>query len=222
MSGGKDSVYAAYIAMNYGWEITHLISIIPEKLSWMYHRENIELMPSIAEAMRIPLLIKKSRAEKEEELEDLKEVIEEAKVEAVVSGAIASEYQRTRIEKICHEIGVKSFTPLWHKRQEELLREMLHAGFKIMITAVAAEGMDEEWLGRVIDEKCLDDLLCLQKKYGMNVAGEGGEYETLVLDCPLYGKRIEVTKARKTWDGSRGSYEIEEYELVEKLNTCES
>ena len=216
ISGGKDSLYATFIAMNYGWEITHLISISPQKLSWMYHKENIEIMPSIAKAMDIPLLMKESRAEKEEELEDLKELIKEARVEAVISGAIASEYQRTRIEKICHEINVKSFTPLWHKRQEELLKEMIHAGFEIIITAVAADGMGEEWLGRKINEECIEDLVELNEKYGINAAGEGGEYETMVLDCPLYKKRIEITKAEKIWDGSRGSYEIKEYRMVEK------
>jgi len=216
VSGGKDSIYAAYIAMNYGWDIEYLISVIPEKLSWMYHTENLKIVPSIADAMDIPLLMKKSSAKKEEELQDLRELIEKAEVDAVVSGAIASEYQRTRIEKICHETGVKSFTPLWHKRQEMLLRDMLHAGFEIMIVAAAAHGMGEEWLGRVIDEKCIDELEELNKKYGINVAGEGGEYETLVLDSPLYKKRIRVLQAKKTWDGSRGSYEIEEYEMMEK------
>ena len=215
ISGGKDSLYACYIAKQWGWEVSHLIAIAPKKLSWMYHMENVHLIPKIAESIGLPLLMKESNAEKEEELEDLKELIEEAGVEAVVSGAIASEYQRTRIEKICHEMEVKSFMPLWHKNQKQLLYEMLDAGFVVLIDAVAAAGM-EEFLGKVIDEGILHKMEEVEEKYKINFGGEGGEYETLVLDCPLYKKKIEVMKAFEKWDGSRGSYEIKEARLVKK------
>ncbi len=216
VSGGKDSIYACYVAMQYGWEVTHLITIQPGHLSWMYHKENTSLVPLIAESMDIPLLVKESEAEKEKELDDAKELIECAQVEGIVSGAVASEYQRTRMEKICHELGVKSFTPLWHKRQEIILSDILDAHFEVIITAVAAYGFDERWLGRTMDERCVEELLELKNRYHINVAGEGGEYETLVIDCPLYKKRIAVEGARTTWDGNRGSYEIERATLVEK------
>lgn len=216
ITGGKDSLYACYVAKHYGWIIDALIAIKPKKLSWMYHKENMHLLPLIAEAMDLPLLMKESEAEKEEELDDLKELIKKANVDGVVAGAIASEYQRTRIEKICHEIGVKSFMPLWHKRQEVLLEDLLLAGFEVIITAVAAYGLNEKWLGRKIDEKCIEELKILNEKYGINVAGEGGEYETFVLDCPLYKKRIEIIDAVKIWDGQRGSYEIKKAKLMDK------
>ena len=216
ITGGKDSLYACYVAMHYGWSIEALIAIKPKKLSWMYHKENVNLLPMIAKAMDIKLLMKESEAVKEEELEDLKELIKKAGVEGIIAGAIASEYQRTRIEKICHEIGVKSFLPIWHKNQEILLKDLLQAGFKVIITAVAAYGLNEKWLGRKIDEKCIEELVELNRKYGINVAGEGGEYESFVLDCPLYKKRIEIQDAEISWDGSRGSYKIKVAKLKEK------
>lgn len=216
VSGGKDSLYACYIAMHYGWEIKCLIAVYPKKNSWMYHGQNIHLLPFISKAIGLPLLMKESEGEKEKELDDLKELIGKAKVEGVVSGAIASEYQRTRIEKICHEINVKSFTPIWHKNQEMLLHDLIEANFKVIITAVAAYGLNKSWLGRKIDEKCIADLKILNGRYGINMAGEGGEYETLVLDCPLYKKSLKVNKAIKKWDGNRGSYDIIEVKLLEK------
>ncbi len=216
VTGGKDSLYACYVAMHYGWSIDSLIAVKPRKLSWMYHGENIGLLPLVAESMGLPLLMKESDAVKEDELEDLKELIEKAGVEGVVAGAVASEYQRTRIEKICHDIGVKSFLPIWHKKQEMLMYDLLKAGFEIIIVAVAAYGLDEKWLGRRINEACIEELISLNEKYGINVAGEGGEYETFVIDCPLYKKRIEIEEAVKTWDGSRGSYEIKKARLIDK------
>lgn len=180
--------------------------------------ENIHLMPLIAKAMKLPLISKKSEANKEEELEDLKKLIKKANVEGIISGAIASEYQRTRIEKICHELEVKSFTPIWHKKQDMLLKDLIDADFNIIITAVASMGFDKKWLGRRIDERSYNDLKKLEKKYGINIAGEGGEYETFVLDCPLYKKRIEIIDAEIKWDGHRGIYEIKKAKLTNKLS----
>ena len=214
ISGGKDSLYACYIAKQYGWNISSLIGIIPKKLSWMYHTENIHILPLIAQSMEIPLLIKESEGEKEKELEDLKELIKKAGVEAIISGAIASEYQRTRIEKICHDINVKSFMPLWHKNQKQLLKEMIDAGFIILIDVVAAEGLNKNFLGKIINASLINKIEDIASKYKINFAGEGGEYETLVLDCPMYKKRIKIVKANEIWDGSRGIYEIKEATLV--------
>ena len=216
ISGGKDSLYACYIAKQWGWEISHLIAIAPKKLSWMYHGENVHLIPMIAESIGLPLLMKESDAEKERELEDLKELILKAGIDAIVSGAIASEYQRTRIEKICHEAGVKSFMPLWHKNQKQLLKEMIDAGFVIVIDAIAAEGLDENLLGRVIDGDVFKKLEKVTDEYKINMGGEGGEYETLVLDCPMYKKRIEILEAEKKWNGMRGIFEIRKARLVDK------
>ncbi|MCD6513166.1 MAG: diphthine--ammonia ligase [Thermoplasmata archaeon] len=216
ISGGKDSIYACYIAKQYGWNIKNLISVIPEKLSWMYHFDNIWVVNLIAEAMDVPILTARSKAIKEKELEDLKSLIEKADVDAVIAGAISSEYQRTRLERICHEIDVKSFMPLWHKNQKMLLEEMLNAGFKIMIDAVAAAGLDEEFLGKIIDEDIVNKLDRIYEKYKINFAGEGGEYETLVVDCPLYRKKIVVEDGEIIWNGSRGSFLIKKAKLAEK------
>lgn len=213
-SGGKDSIYACYVAMQYGWNITSIISIKPRQLSWMYHMENIDLMPLISETMGIPLYMAESDAVKEKELDDLKNLILKAEVDGVVAGAIASEYQRTRIELICHDIGIKSFLPLWHKQQELILYDLLNAGFNVILTAVAAYGLDESWLGRTLDECVINELRRLQNSYGVSIVGEGGEFETLVLDCPLFKKRLEIRDAITTWDGSRGSYLIKKAVLT--------
>ena len=147
-SGGKDSVFAIYIAKQWGWDISHLVTIHPKKQdSWMFHSVNIHLTEKLAEAIDIPLIKKQTKGEKEEELKDLKEILKNLNIDGVISGAIASEYQRTRIEKICHELDIKSFAPIWHKNQELILREQVNAGFKIIIVGVFAYGFDETWLG---------------------------------------------------------------------------
>ena len=204
-SGGKDSVFAIYIARQYGWEVKNLITLTSEKQdSWMFHTINIHLTEKLAEIIDIPRIKKNTQGEKEEELEDLKEILKNLNIDGVISGAIASEYQRTRIEKICYELGIKSFTPLWHKNQELLLREQVNAGFKIVVVGVFAHGFDESWLGRIIDEHCIDEIVKLHKKHGINTAGEGGELETLVIDGPIYKKKLILDDVSKEWKRDNG------------------
>jgi len=208
-SGGKDSVFAVYIAQHYGWDVSHLVSLLPKKPdSWMFHSINIHQTSLLAKALGIPIIQQVTAGEKESELEDLTTILEKLKVDGVISGAIASEYQRTRIEKICYNLGIKSFTPLWHKNQELLVRDQVKAGFHIIIVGVFAEGFDETWLGRTIDQDTIADLVHLQKKKGINVAGEGGEYETLVLSGPLFSQRLVIDESEKHWNRDSGILQV--------------
>ena len=189
-SGGKDSNYAMYKASK-GNEIKVLLSVFSEnKDSYMFHTPEIENVKVQSEKLKIPLLIKKTKGVKEEELEDLKEIIKEAKekyeIEGVVTGAIASNYQASRIQKICDELNLECINPLWGYDQLTLLKELVENKFKIKIVKVAADGLDDSWIGRVIDEEVIEELIELNKKNKLNVAGEGGEYESIVVDSPMF------------------------------------
>ena len=204
-SGGKDSVYSIYIAQQWGWNVTQLVTLQPEnKDSWMFHSINIHLTEKVAEAINIPLIKKHTKGEKEKELNDLKEILKDLEIEGVISGAIASEYQRTRIEKICHELKIKSFTPIWHKNQQLILRDQVDAGFNIIIVGVFAHGFDKTWLGKTINEKTINELKKLRRKFSINEAGEGGEFETLVLDSPIFRKKIVLDEITKEWKRDHG------------------
>jgi diphthine-ammonia ligase len=213
-SGGKDSVFAVYITQQFGWEVSHLVTLLPEKSdSWMFHSINIHLSELLAESIGIPLVKKSTNGEKETELFDLKNLLQDLEIDGVISGAIASEYQRTRVEKICDEIGIKSFTPLWHKNQETLLRDQVKAGFDIIIVGVFASGFDETWLGRTIDEQTIDTLVSFHEKYRINIAGEGGEFETLVLDGPLFHKKLVIDESLKEWNRDSGIFKVKSAHL---------
>ncbi|MFW6122337.1 MAG: diphthine--ammonia ligase [Petrotogales bacterium] len=204
-TGGKDSIFAIYIAQQWGWDVTNLITLHPEKQdSWMFHSINIHLAEKLAEAIDIPFLKKQTKGEKEKELEDLKDILKDLQIDGVISGAIASEYQRTRIEKVCNDLGINSFTPIWHKNQELLLRDQVNAGFKIIVVGVFAHGFDKKWLGKAIDEEAIIELRKLRKKYSINESGEGGEFETLVLDAPIFQKKLVLDKISKEWKRDSG------------------
>ncbi|MFQ6136210.1 MAG: diphthine--ammonia ligase [Candidatus Hydrothermarchaeales archaeon] len=218
-SGGKDSLFATHIMHSQGFEIRYLITLLPERIdSYMFHYPNVHLTKYQAKAMGIQLLTKTTKGEKEKELEDLKKIIGSVKdeIEGVVTGALFSEYQKQRVDIICERLNLKSFAPIWHKDPEMLLREMVDAGFEIIVTAVAAYGLDESWLGRGIDEECIQELKELNEKYKIHIGGEGGEFETLVLDMPMFKRRLEILKAEREWNKDSGVYRIDDVRLIDK------
>lgn len=216
VSGGKDSSFAIYKALQEGHVVTDLVTIIPANPdSYMFHSANIHLTEMISVVCEIPLTSMTSSGEKEKELGDLKRALSSVNVEGVVAGAIESEYQASRVRKICDEIGIKMYAPLWHKEPESLLPEMVSC-MDIRMVKVAASGMDESWLGRRFDEKMIEDLKALRKKYRIHIMGEGGEYETLVLDAPYYKKRINLIETEKLWFGDYGVMRVIRAELGEK------
>ncbi|MBU0472146.1 MAG: diphthine--ammonia ligase [Nanoarchaeota archaeon] len=201
LSTGKDSVYAAYTMIKQNYSINCFITIASENLdSYMFHTPTIKLAELQSKAMNIPLLTHSTKGEKEDELKDLKEAIkkakEEYKIEGIVTGALFSNYQRERIEKICDSLSLKMFNPLWHINQETEMREIVREGFQFIITKIAAEGLNKNWLNKEITDKDIDKLAMLNQKIGFNVAGEGGEYETLMLDGPLFEKKINILKSK--------------------------
>jgi ABC transporter with metal-binding/Fe-S-binding domain ATP-binding protein len=194
-SGGKDSTYALYLTLKEGHEVAYLVSVFPESPeSYMFHYPMIEKTIEQAEAIGIKHIIVRTKGEKEKELEDLKNALSRLDVDGVVSGAIASNYQKSRIDRIAKELGIASLAPLWHKDEERLLKEQIDSGFEIIITHVAAQGLDKSWIGRKIDRKALEELKKIREKYQINLSGEGGEFETLVLDCPLFSHPIKAPR----------------------------
>ncbi|MCX9085773.1 MAG: TIGR00289 family protein [Candidatus Methanoperedens sp.] len=213
ISGGKDSSFAIYKAIQEGHIVTDMVTIKPaNEDSYMFHCANIHLTELISESCGIPLTSQISSGEKEKELEDLKIALCPLKVEGVAVGAIESEYQASRVKRICDDLGLVMYAPLWHKDPEELLFEMIGC-LDIIMVKVAAGGMDESWLGRHFDMKLISDLKELNRKYRVHLAGEGGEYETLVLNAPFYSKRIKLIETRKMWMLDHGVLEVIEAEL---------
>lgn len=219
-SGGKDSCYAMYKAMKEN-EIKVLISVISENPeSYMFHVPNIHITKLQAEAMEIPIIRKTTKGIKEEELEDLKQAIKQAKekygIEGIVTGAVESVYQSSRIQKICDDLGLKCINPIWKINQELLLREMLEKGFKIMVSGFFAYPFNKKILGKILDEKLIKELVELMDKYKISPAGEGGEIETTVLDAPFFKKKIEVIKSEIKTERHSGVFIIKKAELKAK------
>ncbi len=219
-SGGKDSVFACWRAMEKN-SVACLITLVSENTdSYMFHTPNICQASLQSEAMGLVQLSWPTQGVKEAELEDLMAAIVAARdrygIEGVVTGAIESVYQAARVQRICRSLDLWCFNPLWQTDQINYLRQLLSEGFRVIISGVYAYPFEASWLGAELTEERIRKLSELQKKYKINPSGEGGELETFVLDGPLFRKRIEILRASQNYANYRGQYLIEETRLVEK------
>lgn len=212
-SGGKDSTLATWYAKKYGHDVVCLISVFSKnKDSFMFHTPSISKVEKQAEMMNVPLIYIDTQGEKEVELRDLKKIIKDAKdrfgIEGIVTGAVESVYQSSRIQVICNLLDLECFNPLWQKEQFELLYDLIKNKFKVIITGVAAYPLGKDWIGKEIDKDFINEIIELNKKYKINPAGEGGEFESFVIDCPLFDKGLKVKDIKVYGSGNSWKGEV--------------
>jgi diphthine-ammonia ligase len=197
-SSGKDSTYALWLMKKVGYPVACLITLKSlNPVSYMFHTPAIDLAKLQAEAIGLPIIMKETEGKKEEELDDLRVALRKAKqiygIEGVITGALWSKYQKERIERIAAEEDIKVFSPLWHMNQETEMR-LVVSFFDVILSGISAYGLDKSWLGRKITVADVDRLVA-RAKYFLNISGEGGEFESLVLDGPLFRKRLVITES---------------------------
>ena len=219
-SGGKDSTYAAWLASKKD-ELACLVTLIPKSdMSYMFHFPNLRWTSLQAESVGVPQLTDATEGVKEDELEDLRRALARARtkfgIEGVYTGALASVYQKARVEGVCAGLALKCVSPLWGVDPETHLRALVNDGFTTIVVSVSALGLDQGWLGRRLDNPAIDELVALGKKYRFHVGLEGGEGETFVVDAPFFSKKVELRSTARHWKGDSGYLEITDAVLVAK------
>ncbi|MFB6297419.1 MAG: diphthine--ammonia ligase [Salinirussus sp.] len=227
-SGGKDSSWALYRALERGYPVERLVTVHPEGDSYMYHVPATDLAALAAESVGLPLVdvypgdlgartATDAGVQGDAELEPLEAALRDLAADlgglgGLTAGAVESEFQTSRIEAMADRLDAAVFAPLWGVDPGEAAEAMLAAGFEIRIVRVAAAGLDESWLGRTLDADALADLRALSDRYGVHLLGEGGEFETLVTDGPHMSRPIELDY-RTEYDGTRGRIVVEDARL---------
>ena len=225
-----------------GWDVECIVSVgIQSEDSMMFQTNGVSLAALQSTAMKVPWLPVVSDGEEELEISDLEQalsgntdsercfkkmwqedwlrpeelVLHEGTlvVDALVVGALRSDYQKTRIDRMCERLGIISFCPLWHHDSYLHMQSLIEHGFEVMFVSVSADGLNEEWLGRMLDEGSLLELKRLSEEHRFNIDGEGGEFETIVLSSPCMDRQIECV-TESLWEGTRGSISIHEARLA--------
>ncbi len=220
-SGGKDSSWVLYQALESDRAVTRLLTIHPPDGSYLYHTPATRLTALAAESIGLPLIeitpdfdpaaATDSTVQGDRELEPLEErlraLADEINLIGITAGAVESHYQTDRLRQMCDRLHIELFAPLWQQDPHALASAMLAAGFEITIIQVAAAGLDATWLGRTLDEQALQELDALNDEYGVHLLGEGGEFETFVTNGPHMQQRIELAY-EKEWEGTHGHLRI--------------
>jgi ABC transporter with metal-binding/Fe-S-binding domain ATP-binding protein len=192
-SGGKDSILSVQKAIDSGKEVRYLVTARPENRdSYMFHSANLDAVAAIAKVAGMEYAEIPTHGRKEEELADLEAGLAALDVEGVIAGAVASVYQADRVRAITDRLGIELFTPLWHMDTVVLLREVAER-MEAIIIVTAAEGLDEQFLGARFDDDLIRRLRKVAALHRINIAGEGGEYESLTLNAPFYSRPITYT-----------------------------
>ncbi len=216
-SGGKDSTFSLYLMEQSGHDMPYLVNIVPEDVaSWIFHTPNLSVVPLMAESMGKELVTARSSGTEEGDMEGLRNALDGLDVEGVVSGAIWSDYQWDRMNIVCGDLGLKLMAPLWRKDQDMLMDQFIDSGIRSMIVGCYAEGLGEEWLGRIIDRQAVEELKAIRARTGISIMGEGGEYESLTIDSPMHSRPLEIVSSEKDWSRQGGTMRVTSARLSER------
>ncbi|HEV2450110.1 MAG TPA: diphthine--ammonia ligase [Thermoplasmata archaeon] len=210
VSGGKDSVFSAYLADTQGREVGELLTLQPsEPDSLMFHTPHLDLVPLQAQAWGKPHReVRVAGAGEAAETEALVAALRGTQG-WVVAGAIASSYQWARLLRVCAEVGRPLYAPLWGKEAGRVVRAEIEAGLDIRLVHLAAEPLTPELAGRRLDLALLEELERRSRTLRrVHVAGEGGEFETCVVDAPFFRERIVWSDEHPVRDGGATRLEV--------------
>lgn len=225
-SGGKDSTFALQHAKQKGWNVQYLLSVKPtRKDCFLFHYATVEQTKHIAEMLEIPHhLLSCSVADPKQEADIVKQFVEKqqqtTKIDAMILGGTGlQETQIKSIQEALMPMGIEVFAAHAGEEHDLVVDEMLNAGYEIMITQVAGEGL-MQWLGKTITKDNFQEIKADSIKYGFHVGGEGGYYDTLIVNAPFFTKRLEVTEFDIVKnDECCGHIVIKQARLIEKEET---
>lgn len=214
-SGGKDICLACYEAISEGFDVSHLLNFVTKDARRsMSHGLSSKLIYAQSQAVEIPIVQRRTTWETYEQ--EFKGAILELKqtgVKGMVFGDIDLQVHKDWIDRVCRELDIKPYLPLWGKDPEQILNDFIDSGFEAIVVSAKADLFDKEWLGRKIDRNFVRDL---RNKSGIHLCGELGEYHTFVTDGPMFKRQIRILSSQKT---SRNGYwflDVLKYELLRK------
>jgi len=212
-SGGKDSCLACYLALGQGHKISHLVNFISKEFNRVsFHGTEARLIQLQSQSIGIPLLQKETtRNGYEQEFKEAVRSLLPNGIKGMVFGDIFLDEHREWVERVCGDLGIEAVEPLWNKKTEEVLTDFIDAGFEAIIVSASAELIDKEWVGQRVGRDFMDNL----KAKHIDVCGENGEYHTLVVDGPLFKRRIEIIETRTINRDNRWLLDTPKYRLAQ-------
>jgi uncharacterized protein (TIGR00290 family) len=192
-SGGKDSCFACYKALQTGYKITHLLNFISKEYKRVsFHGIEARLIKTQSELAGIHLLQKETTPNNyESEFKDAVKSLAHNEIKGMIFGDIYLEEHKQWVERVCKELGLDPIEPLWERNAEELIQDFINNGFHAVVVSGQAKFIDKQWIGQPVNRDFMDYL---KTKSDVDICGEKGEYHTFVVAGPLFKGKIEITE----------------------------
>jgi diphthine-ammonia ligase len=215
-SGGKDSCFACYKAIQAGHDVSQLLIMMSDPSKSNFHMIRSDMLDAQSQAIGIPIVKWTTTPDTYEQ--DFKKALLQMKaegVEGIVTGDVydVALHEAGWLDRICKEVDLTPVKPLWHRDTQQILNEFIKEGFKATVVRVKTDVLGMEWLGRQVNNKFFDDLLKLGT---VDPCGERGEFHTFVTDGPFFKKRIELLESEKSKLNGHGRLVIKRFEVKPK------
>jgi diphthine-ammonia ligase len=216
-SGGKDSCFACYKAIQEGHEVSNLLIMMSDPSESNFHLIRADMLDAQSQAIGIPIVKWTTTPDTYEQ--EFKKALLKMKaegVEGIVTGDVfdVALHEAGWLDRICKEVGLTPVRPLWHRDTQQILEEFINEGFKATLVRIKLDLLGMDWLGREINKEFLDDLLKLGT---VDPCGEHGEFHTFVTDGPLFKKnRIAILESEKVKLNGNGRLVIKRFEVKPK------
>lgn len=219
VSGGKDSILSLWIALH-KYNVTSILNIVPKKDdSQLFHYENSEYVGLISNMLGLKFYSAELKSNNiHEELTTLTDLILKSGVKAIVTGGVLSEFQRFKFNRAAKLANVNCYNPIWRKSPEGILNLLINNNFEVIIVSVSSMGLHKNLIGKSLTLKLYEHLKNLKDEFGLSIIGEGGEFETFVLDAPFFPKKLVIEDSEILWDDKRdtGWLKINELNVIKK------
>jgi diphthine-ammonia ligase len=215
-SGGKDSCFAYYKGVKEGLDVVSLLTFMHSESRSNFHAIKTELLDAQAHSVGVPLVKRVTKPETyEQQFKDALLQFKAKGVEGLVTGDIyeVANHEERWLERVCREVGLKPIRPLWQGNTTEIFKEFIGAGFKATVVRTKLSLLGEDWLGRQLDQKFLNEIL---KIPNVDPCGEGGEYHTVVTDGPVFKNSIKLLGTQKLQRDGYGHLEILGFDVKPK------
>jgi len=217
-SGGKDSCFACYRAMCNGYDISYLVNFISKEYKRVsFHGTEDKLIQLQAEALGMPLLQKETTGNgyEQEFKEAVRSLIPEG-IKGMIFGDIYLQEHKDWVERVCGELGIEAVEPLWGEKSEKILLEFMDAGFEAIIVSAKVDLFGKEWIGQKVNR----DFFKYVKENSVDICGENGEYHTLVVNGPVFKKKLEITESKTIARDGYWFLDTVEYSLLDFAETA--
>ncbi|GBC00985.1 hypothetical protein RclHR1_04020011 [Rhizophagus clarus] len=217
-TGGKDSTLTLHLisAQPSEYKVTSLITFTPLITTKPFLAHSQQLISLQAKTLSLPHSFLPVTPPY---LESYRSLIITRNVPYVATGDILDVCNQF-MDRVVENTNVKLLRPLWERDRNELMNLIFLNNFEVLITCVNLNKINEnvarKMVGNMLTRELYENIIL--KQNDVDACGEMGEYHSMVLNAPLFKKKIVIKKGEQKLsdDGIFLYFMIDDCEIIDK------